>query len=191
VRDLTAACFDRLVPCIEGYGGTFDKFVGDEVMALFGAPSAHEDDPERALGAALAMRAALAAFNAERGLDLALHMGINTGVVFAGSVGSAGHLDYSVMGDPVNLAARLVKRARPGQVIVGPDTHRLARGGFRFRSAGALGLKGKVQPVQSLELVGAEAGGIAAGSPLSRAVRSHELLALHRDHPAGRRDHSG
>jgi hypothetical protein len=79
--------------------------MSDEIMALFGAPRAHENDPERALRAALEMRRVLAAFNAERHSPLAIHFGVNTGLVYAGGVGGAGRKDYSVMGDAVNVAA--------------------------------------------------------------------------------------
>jgi class 3 adenylate cyclase len=88
VRDLMNACFERLVPIIEKYEGTVDKFIGDEIMALFGAPVTYENDPERALRAALEMMDALAAFNAERGLNLGVHFGINTGLVIAGGIGT-------------------------------------------------------------------------------------------------------
>ena len=124
VRDLITACFDHLVPCIERYGGTIDKFIGDEVMALFGAPVAHENDPERALRAALEMRDALSDFNREHGLSLGLHFGVNTGLVYAGGVGGGSRWDYSVMGDAVNVAARLKAEAKPGEILVGADTYR-------------------------------------------------------------------
>jgi len=84
VRDLVNACFERLAPVVAKYEGMVDKFIGDEIMALFGAPVAHENDAERALRAALEMVDALAKFNAERGADLGLHFGINTGHVIAG-----------------------------------------------------------------------------------------------------------
>ena len=80
-RDLLNDCFEHLVPMVEKYGGTIDKFVGDEIVALFGAPVAHENDAERACAAALEMMAALADFNQRKKADLALHFGINTGHV--------------------------------------------------------------------------------------------------------------
>src|SRR5512137_264977 len=86
VRDLMNLCFDRLVPCIKRYDGTIDKFIGDEIMALFGAPVAHENDPERALRAALEMLSALPKFNAENKTQLGIHFGINTGLVLAGGI---------------------------------------------------------------------------------------------------------
>src|SRR5438477_4258453 len=107
VRELINACFDWLVPVVQKYEGTIDKFIGDEIMALFGAPVAHEDDAERALRAALEMMDALAAFNRANGTELGLHTGINTGLVLAGQIGGHDRRVYSVMGDAVNLAARL------------------------------------------------------------------------------------
>ena len=107
LRDLMNECFDHLVPCVEECGGTVDKFMGDAVMALFGAPVSHDNDAERAVRAALDMRRALPAFASGAGVDLSLHIGINTGLVLAGSVGGGNRLDYSVMGDAVNVAARL------------------------------------------------------------------------------------
>src|SRR5438874_4200536 len=107
VRELINACFDWLVPVVQKYDGTIDKFIGDEIMALFGAPVAHEDDAERALRAALEMMDALAAFNRANGTELGLHLGINTGLVIAGKIGGRDCRDYSVMGDAVHLAALL------------------------------------------------------------------------------------
>src|SRR5512137_2839225 len=102
MRDLMNRCFDRLVPIVKKYDGTVDKFIGDEIMALFGAPVAHENDPERALRAALEMQEQLAAFNAQHSTDLGLHFGLNSGVVIAGGLGTQERQEYSVMGDAVN-----------------------------------------------------------------------------------------
>jgi class 3 adenylate cyclase len=90
VRNLINACFERLVPIVEKYQGTVDKFMGDEIMALFGAPIAHENDPERALRAALEMMETIAAFNRERASALDIHIGVNTGHVIAGKIGARG-----------------------------------------------------------------------------------------------------
>jgi hypothetical protein len=83
VQELLNHCFDALVPCIERYGGSVDKFMGDAVMALFGAPTSHENDAERAIRAALDIQGALRDFNRANDLDLAIHIGINTGLVIA------------------------------------------------------------------------------------------------------------
>ena len=96
VRELINACFDWLVPVVQKYDGTIDKFIGDEIMALFGAPIAHEDDAERALRAALEMMNAITAFNHANGTELGLHAGINTGLVVAGQIGGHDRRDYSV-----------------------------------------------------------------------------------------------
>jgi adenylate cyclase len=89
--------------------GAIDKFMGDALMALFGAPVAHERDPEWAVWAALDMRGSLAEFNRTQGLNLAIHIGLNTEHVLAGSVGSAARQDYSVVGDAVNVASQAVR----------------------------------------------------------------------------------
>jgi class 3 adenylate cyclase len=147
VRNLMNSCFEHLVPVIEKYEGTVDKFVGDAVMALFGAPLAHENDAERALRASLEMVEALAKFNAEHRLDLGLHFGINTGEVIAGEIGSQGRRDYSVMGDAVNLAARLEDVSQRGEILVGPDTHRMTAALFEFETLPTITLKGKSEPI--------------------------------------------
>ena len=156
VRDLINACFDWLVPVVQKYGGTIDKFIGDEIMALFGAPIAHEDDAERALRAALEMMDAIAAFNHANGTELALHAGINTGLVVAGQIGGHDRRDYSVMGDAVNLAARLEDASSVGQIFVGPATYRLTKQLFDFEAVAPLMLKGKEAPVQAHRLLGAK-----------------------------------
>ncbi len=117
IRSLMNACFETLVPVIERYQGVVDKFIGDAIMALFGAPVAQENHPELALRAALGMQAALGEFNQKHTTDFGLHFGVNTGRVVAGGIGSAGRQDYSVMGDAVNLAARLEGASVPGVVV--------------------------------------------------------------------------
>jgi class 3 adenylate cyclase len=111
-------CFDFLVPVIEKYGGSIDKFIGDEIMALFGAPFAHEDDPVRALRAALEMMQAQGAFNEKHATQLSLHIGVNTGLAIAGGIGSKGRQTYSVLGDAVNGAFRLKSVSQP-EIIAG------------------------------------------------------------------------
>jgi class 3 adenylate cyclase len=156
VRDLINACFDWLVPVVQKYGGTIDKFIGDEIMALFGAPIAHEDDAERALRAALEMMDAIAAFNHANGTELGLHAGINTGLVVAGQIGGHDRRDYSVMGDAVNLAARLENASSVGEIFVGPATYRLTQRIFEFEPVADLKLKGKKSPVEVHRLLGAK-----------------------------------
>src|SRR5918994_7625410 len=122
----------RLGHEVERYGGTVDKYIGDNVMALFGAPVAHEDDAERAVRAALAMQAAMEEINAdaqrEYGVGFALRVGGNTGEVLAGAAGDS----YTVTGDTVNVAARLQAAGRPGAVTVGERTFRAPREAIEY-----------------------------------------------------------
>jgi class 3 adenylate cyclase len=157
VRELMNACFQSLVPIVQKYEGTIDKFIGDEIMALFGAPIAHEDDPERALHAALEMMDAITAVNRKHGTELGIHIGINSGPVIAGHIGAENRRDYSVMGDAVNLGARLEDASERGQIFVGPSTHQQTLHAFEFEKIPPLTLKGKEAPVQVHRLVRAKA----------------------------------
>ena len=157
VRALMNACFDQLVPIVGKYKGTIDKFIGDEIMALFGAPLAHEDDAERGLRSSLEMFEAIASFNRSHGTNLGLHIGVNTGPVVAGKIGARERRDYSVMGDAVNLAARLVDASDTGEIFVGPATYRQTSRLFEFAPAKTLKLKGKAEPVRIHKLLGAKA----------------------------------
>ncbi len=182
VRSLMNACFDHLVPAIRDYDGVVDKFIGDEIMALFGAPQAHENDPERALRAALEMMKRLAEFNAKHSVDLGLHFGLNTGVVIAGGIGSQQQQQYSVMGDAVNLASRLEDASDRGQIFVGPDTYRLTAPLFNFEELPAIRVKGKSEPVPVYRLISAKAqpGKVRglAGIESPMVGRDAELAAL-------------
>jgi adenylate cyclase len=157
VRGVMNRCFECLVPVVRKYEGTIDKFIGDEIMALFGAPIAHENDPERALRAALEMMEAISSFNREQGTELGLHIGINTGPVIAGQIGAQARRYYSVMGDAVNLAARLEDASSTGEIFVGPNTYRQTANLFDFEKIPPLNLKGKEAPVEVHRLIGLKA----------------------------------
>src|SRR5512138_1394671 len=154
VRALVNACFSWLVPIIEKYGGTVEKFIGDEIMAMFGAPIAHENDAERALRASLEMMDALVEFNKKYSTSLGMHFGINTGIVVAGGLGSDGRQQYGVMGDTVNVAARLEDVSENGQIIIGPNTHRLTNPLFQFDMLPPVRVNGKAEPIPIYQLVG-------------------------------------
>lgn len=154
VRNLINGCFEALVPVVEAHGGTIDKFIGDAIMALFGAPIAREDDAERAVRASLAMMKALDTFNRANNVTVGLHFGINTGEVIAGRIGAAGRRDYSVIGDAVNVAARLQDLSKRGQIFVGPETHRLTASAFDYEAMDATALKGRESPVPVFRLMG-------------------------------------
>ena len=151
VRALQSDLFEAMSETIERFDGFVEKFAGDAVMAVFGAPAAHEDDPERALRAALAMQDRAAALNerwAHRlGAPLALHIGVNTGPVVAGHMRPEPGAAYAVTGDTVNTASRLQSAAGPGQTLVSRSTYLLARHAFGFEALGQLALKGKAEPV--------------------------------------------
>jgi class 3 adenylate cyclase len=181
VRALMNRCFDQLVPVIHKYDGVIDKFIGDEVMALFGAPRAHERHAELACRAALELMDALQAFNRHNHTSLQLHTGINTGLVIAGGIGSQGRLQYSVMGDAVNLAARLKEAARPGEIFIGGETYALSAHRFEFFALPPMRVKGKSEVVQVYSLHKAKAEGETAQGGRLRADligREAELAAL-------------
>src|SRR5439155_277810 len=133
----------RLGEEIERFGGSIDKFIGDNVMGVFGAPVAHEDDPERAVRAGLAMQGAMEEANRlsqeNHGVAFSLRVGINSGEVMAGAVGDR----YTVMGDAVNVAARLQAAGRPESVTVGESTYRASSAAISYERLEPLTLKGK------------------------------------------------
>ena len=151
VQDLQNELFEQMTAAVHRFGGFVDKFIGDALLALFGAPAAHEDDPERALRAALDMIERTGHVNerphASVSSPLTLHIGINTGHVVAGGIGSGSAKSYSVTGDTVNTAQRLQSMAAPGEVLVGPLTYRLTRHAFLYESLGEASLRGKAGSV--------------------------------------------
>jgi class 3 adenylate cyclase len=129
IRAVLRRTFDHLRGVIETHGGTVEKFIGDEVMAVFGVPSAHDDDAQRAVRCAIAIREATAAFEPAARLELALRIGVNTGDVIA----SLASVDQNlVTGQAVNAAARLRVAASPGEILVGAVTKRLTDRGIRY-----------------------------------------------------------
>ncbi|RPJ49770.1 MAG: hypothetical protein EHM21_06345, partial [Chloroflexi bacterium] len=156
VSETINALWARLDKTILEHGGFIDKHIGDAVMALFGAPTAREDDPERAIRAALGMQAEIInwkatfskAGSALHGLvqDIRMRIGINTGPVLLGTVGSTG--EYTAIGDAVNLASRLESAAPVGGVLISQDTYRHVRGIFEVTPLDPLQVKGKSEPVR-------------------------------------------
>lgn len=144
----------RLDAIITMHGGRVDKHIGDEIMALWGAESAREDDPEQAIRAALCMQTDLADFRREHPLKLAMRVGIHTGPVMLGAVGSTG--EYTALGDTVNLASRLQEAAPPGGILITHNTYRQVRGVFDMLKQDPLTVKGKQEPVQTYLVVQAK-----------------------------------
>jgi len=138
--------------------GTLDKFLGDGVMCIFGAPIPHPDHALRAVRTALAMQEAMRALSARRveeGRDpIAAGVGVSAGEVVAGTVGTEDRMEYTVIGDSVNLAARLVSHAEPGQILISSPTHDQVRDEIDARSLGRLRIKGKEEEIEVFEVVG-------------------------------------
>lgn len=176
-----------MVQVIYKYEGTIDKFTGEGLMALFGAPVAHEDDAERAVRAALEIQTALQPLHRrlyeEHNVELLARVGINRGGVIAGQLGSDLHMEYTVIGDTANLAARLEHAARPGQILVSAEVQQQTLPIFRYRGVPALILKGYDRPVPAFEPMGIRnLPGRIRGIPgiqASMVGRVDELRRLH------------
>jgi class 3 adenylate cyclase/tetratricopeptide (TPR) repeat protein len=155
MRAVMGRFFQAMTEVIGRYEGTVEKFIGDEVMAVFGLPIAHEDDPERAVRAAAAMRERLEELNREleatRGIALQMRIGINTGEVVADPRATEKG-EFMVTGDAVNVAARLRGAAEPGSTVVGERTYWNTAPLAEYRSLSPLALKGKTLPVKAWEL---------------------------------------
>ncbi len=176
VKSMVEGALRRLGVEVARYGGAIDKYIGDNVMAVFGAPVAHEDDPERAVRAGLAMQAAMEEIN-ERiaqttDASFSLRVGINSGEVLAGQLGSG----YTVIGDAVNVAARLQAAGRPGSVTVGQTTWRLTRHSIAYSELEPLTLKGKSEPVPAWE-----AERVIVSGPMVRTARDSVDLVGRRE----------
>ncbi len=144
VKNLVDSCFERLVADVHSYGGRVDKILGDAIVALFGAPVAHEDDAERAVRAALRMQETLRQQAGELGdVKVEMRVGVNTGEVLVGALRAGG--DYTAMGDVVNVASRLQTAAAPGQVLVGAETHAATRSVIRYEPLGLVEVRGRGQ----------------------------------------------
>ncbi|MBN1103883.1 MAG: FHA domain-containing protein [Deltaproteobacteria bacterium] len=147
--------FRRMTDIIFDYNGTLDKYIGDAIMAVFGAPIERENDAERAVMAALAMRKALVEmmedFPADR--QFSITMGINTGRVVAGNLGSPKRMDYTVIGDTVNTAARLQSIAAPNQILINETTREEVKGKFKVQEIGKKSVKGKAKALTVYEVL--------------------------------------
>jgi adenylate cyclase len=145
----------RMTDVIFKYEGTLDKYMGDGIMAVFGAPLDMPDHAARAIKTALEMQDRIAEWNAERreGPELRVRIGINSGKAVAGEIGSVNKMEYTVLGDTVNTASRLESAvAKPGMVVVGDQTREGAGDRFEFQPLGSVSLKGKEQEVLVFEV---------------------------------------
>src|SRR5262249_25651217 len=186
-RQLLDPVLERMMAAVHQYEGTVNQVMGDGIMALFGAPIAHEDHAVRACYAALAMQHAVAHYAEEvrrqQGLDVLMRVGLHSGEVVVRAIGNDLHMDYTAVGQTTHLAARMEQLARPGTTFITADTLRLVEGLVRVTALGPIPVKGLSEPVAVYELVGASAirGRLQASAVrgLTRFVgRQQELLAL-------------
>ncbi len=157
VIDLLNQYFLKMSEVIQRHNGTIDKFMGDAIMVLFGAPTTTKDDLERSLACAIEMQIAMAEFNSETHLKdyppLFMGIGINTGEVVAGQLGSYIHSEYTVIGDEVNLASRVEAHSLRGQILISENCYQQARDYVDIGSKNSVRVKGKTEVVNLYELV--------------------------------------
>jgi len=148
--------FSTMTDIIFSYDGTLDKYIGDGLMAVFGAPMEREDDAERAILAAKEMKRQLAVMMSKQEghrKKFDIRIGINTGRVVAGNIGSPKRMDYTVIGDPVNIASRLESIAKPNQILIGEETYRAVKGKFKIKKIGPKKVKGKSAEIMVYEVM--------------------------------------
>ena len=153
VHTLMTRAFELMLAEVHRYEGTVNQFLGDGIMALFGAPIAHEDHAQRAVRAALGIQRALENYRRElegnRALTFKVRQGLNSGLVVVGSIGSDLRMDYTAVGDTTNVAARLQQGAEPGHIVIGETTYRLVADYFDTRPLGELSVRGKAEPIRA------------------------------------------
>ena len=158
MHELMDRALRLMAEAVHRYEGTVNQFLGDGLMALFGAPIALEDHALRAVQAALAIRETLGGYSEqlklERGVEIQLRIGLNTGLVVVGRIGDDLRMDYTAVGDATNLAARLQALAEPGGILVAETTHRLIEGYVRSEALGLMAIKGLEKPVAVFRITG-------------------------------------
>jgi class 3 adenylate cyclase len=157
VHQIMDGCFRILMDEIHRYEGTINQFTGDGVMALFGAPVAHENHAQRACYSALAIQQAIGEYGEklkdECGMDFLMRIGLNSGTVVVGSVGDNLRMDYTAVGDVTNLASRMESAANPGHVLISKNTYRLVKDYFEFETLSKIEMKGKKEPQEAYKLL--------------------------------------
>src|SRR5215475_6581800 len=187
-RHILDPVLERLMAAVHRYEGTVNQVMGDGIMALFGAPLAHEDHAVRACYAALAMQEAIRHYSAEvrraHGVEVQIRVGLHSGEVVVRAIGNDLHMDYSAIGQTTHLAARMEQLATPGSIRLTAETLRLAEGLVQVTALGPVPVKGLAEPVEVFELVGASGLRrrlqVATARGLTRFVgRQAELAVLH------------
>jgi len=188
-QKLLHAVVELMIDAVHRYEGTVNSVLGDGIMALFGAPIAHEDHAVRACYAALRMQESIARYSEEvqrtHGVPIMVRVGVNSGEIVVSAIGNDLHMEYTVVGQTVHLASRMEQMAKPGGAIATADTYRLAEGYIAMKSLGPVPVKGFAEPVQIYELNGAGPARTrlqaAAGRGLTRFVgRDVEIEQLRR-----------
>jgi class 3 adenylate cyclase len=186
--EIINGAFEHMIKPVYTYEGTVARLMGDGILAFFGAPLAHEDDPQRAVLAGLDIIGSMAPYREtikkSWGIDLNVRVGINTGLVVVGSVGSDLRMEYTALGDAINLAARMEDTALPGTIQIADDTYKLVSQLFEFESLGGIDVKGKSEPVSAYRVLGRKditrrTRGIE-GLHVEMVGREAELLTLHK-----------
>jgi class 3 adenylate cyclase len=187
-RQLLDPVLERMIAAVHRYEGTVNQVMGDGIMALFGAPLAHEDHAVRACYAALTMQDALRRYSTEvrrtHGVEVQIRVGLNSGEVVVRAIGNDLHMDYSAIGQTTHLAARMEQLAPPGTIRLTSDTLRLAEGFVQVTPLGPVPVKGLPAPVEVYELVGAGPARTRLQAFAARGLtpfvgRQAELEALH------------
>jgi len=173
-RKLLDPVLEHMMEAVHRYEGTVNQVMGDGIMALFGAPIAHEDHARRACHAALEIERGFTEYAArlrrEKGFGIQVRLGLNSGPVVVGAIGDDLRMDYTAQGLTTNLAARMQQAADPGAILVAAATHRLVEGYFRVRSLGALRVRGAAEPVDAYVLEGEGTVGSRLQASLRRGV---------------------
>ena len=160
-RQLLDPVLERMMAAVHRYEGTVNQIMGDGIMALFGAPLAHEDHAVRACYAALAMQEAMRHYSAEvrrmHGVEVQIRVGLNSGEVVVRAIGNDLHMDYSAIGETTHLAARMEQLALPGTIRLTAATLRLVEGLIQVTALGPVPVKGLTVPVEVFDVVGASA----------------------------------
>src|SRR5262245_53371805 len=173
-RQLLDPVLERLMEAVHRYEGTVNQVMGDGIMALFGAPIAHEDHAVRACYAALAMQEAIRRYTVDvrrrHGIEVQIRVGLNSGEVVVRAISNDLHMDYTAVGQTTHLAARMEQLATPGSTRLTAETLRLVEGLVQVKSLGPVPVKGLSEPVEVLELVGA--------SPIRRRLQAAVVRGL-------------
>jgi class 3 adenylate cyclase/tetratricopeptide (TPR) repeat protein len=187
MHKIMEGCFKVLMDEVHRYEGIITHFSGDGMMAIFGAPLAHEDHAQRACYAGLSLQKAIRTYGdgiqKRYGTAFIMRVGIHAGLVIVGSIGDDLRMDYTAIGDTINLASRLQQMAPPGSILTSYETYRMARDFFNFKPIGKLTLKGKEEPVEAFELLQASEVETRFGAAVARGLtrfvgRESELQSL-------------